>query len=101
MEATEPKTASTQRSTMPTISSFYGVTIRMYWRDHAPPHFHARYGGYEALIEIGTRGIVRGILPYRALALTLEWATLHREELMEDWDLCARNQTPMKIAPLP
>lgn len=85
---------------MPTISTFYGVVIRMYWADHAPPHFHAHYGGWEASIEIQTLRITDGSLPRRALALTLEWAALHREELLEDWQLCAMKQTPKRIPPL-
>ena len=85
---------------MPTISNFYGVIIRMYWADHAPPHFHAIYAGDEVVIEIRTLGAIRGSVPRRALALTLEWAALHREELLEDWRLCSRNQAPRKIRPL-
>ena len=85
---------------MPTISTFYGVAIRMYWADHAPPHFHAIYGGDEALISIRSLKVLRGTLPPRALELTLEWAALYRQELLEDWDLCATKQTPKKIPPL-
>jgi hypothetical protein len=85
---------------MPTISAFYGVTIRMFWADHAPPHFHASYGGEEVVIAIHTLAAIRGSLRSRALALTLEWATLHRAELVEDWRLCAMNQKPKRIAPL-
>lgn len=87
-------------SAMPTISAFYGVKIRMYPGDHAPPHFHAEYAEHEALVEIGTLRIIRGSLPARAAALTLDWAALHRVELLEDWELCATNQAPKRIAPL-
>ena len=72
----------------------------MFWTDHAPPHFHAIYAEDEALIDIRTLALIRGALPRRALALILEWAALHREELLEDWDLCATKQTPRKITPL-
>ena len=85
---------------MPTISVFYGVLIQMFWDDHAPPHFHAVYAEYEAQIDIRTLAVIRGSLPRRALVLVLEWAQEHREELMEDWDLCSRNQQPKKIPPL-
>jgi hypothetical protein len=85
---------------VPTISVFYGVVIRMYWADHAPPHFHAVYGASEASIDIRTLTVIRGELPWRALSLTLQWAALYREELLEDWDLCATMQTPKKIPPL-
>ena len=85
---------------MPTISTFYGILIQMFWGDHAPPHFHALYGEYEVIINIRTLEIIKGFMPRRALALVLEWASLHREELMEDWKLCEMKQMPMKIEPL-
>jgi hypothetical protein len=85
---------------MPTISFFYGIAIQMFWQDHAPPHFHALYGENEALIDIRTLEVLEGRLPRRALSLVLEWATAHRTELMEDWNLCAANQHPTKIPPL-
>ena len=86
---------------MPTISVFYGILIQMFWREHAPPHFHALYAEHEALIDIRTLTVMRGSLPRRALTLVQEWATLHRDELMEDWTLCQANQTPRRISPLP
>ena len=85
---------------MPTISRFYGILIQMYFADHAPPHFHARYAEFEALIDIRTLEILQGQLPGRALALVLEWAQRYRKELMEDWELCAQNQMPKTISPL-
>ena len=85
---------------MPTISRFYGILIQMYFGDHAPPHFHALYAEFEALIDIRTFEVIGGGLPGRAMALVLEWAQLHREELMKDWELCVQNQAPMKIRPL-
>lgn len=85
---------------MPTISTFYGILIQMFWGDHAPPHFHALYGEYEVIINIRTLEIIKGFMPRRALALILEWASLHREELMEDWKLCEMKQMPVKIEPL-
>lgn len=85
---------------MPTISAFYGVLIQMFWADHAPPHFHALYAEFEALIDIRTLEVIRGKLPRRALVLVLEWAAQHRDELMEDWNLCETKQQPKKIAPL-
>lgn len=86
---------------MPTISMFYGVVIQMFWNDHAPPHFHALYGEYEAIVSIETLRVLRGGLPRRALAMVLEWAQDHRVELMENWDRCALLEMPMKIEPLP
>ena len=86
---------------MPTISTFYGILIQMFWKDQAPPHFHALYAEDEALIDIRTLDVIEGQLTQRALALVLEWAQEHRAELLEDWELCARNQSPKKIRPLP
>ena len=66
---------------MPTISSFYGILIRMFFNDHAPPHFHARFGEFEATIDLATLSVHEGHLPSRALSLVQEWAMIHREEL--------------------
>ena len=85
---------------MPTISMFYGILIRMYWNDHAPPHFHVEYGEYKAQYLIETLVLSRGQLPRRAHALVLEWAAMHRNELMEDWELCVAKQQPKTISPL-
>ncbi len=85
---------------MPTISMFYGILIRMYWNDHAPPHFHVEYGEYRAQYLIETLVLSRGQLPRRAHALVLEWAAMHRNELMEDWALCELKQQPKMILPL-
>jgi hypothetical protein len=85
---------------MPTISRFYGILIQMYFGDQVPPHFHALYAEFEALIAIETLEVIRGDLPARAMALVLEWAQQHRDELRRDWNLCAQNQTPAKISPL-
>jgi hypothetical protein len=85
---------------MPEISRFFGIVIRMFYNDHVPPHFHASYGDWEALIEIETLGVYRGGLPRRAMALVLEWALLHRQELRRDWELARSGQTPEPVAPL-
>lgn len=85
---------------MPTISQFFGIVIQMFWREHAPPHFHALYAEYEALIDIQTLEIIQGNLPKRALTLVVEWAMQHQNELMEDWILCQQKQLPKRIAPL-
>ena len=61
---------------MPTISTFYGILIRMFFNDHPPPHFHARYGEFEATIDIGTLAIMEGQLPGRALNLVHEWGMI-------------------------
>lgn len=84
---------------MPEISRFLGIVIRMYYRDHAPPHFHAEYGEYEITVEIDT-GIVEGRFPRRALASVLEWYTLHNEQLSENWRLAREERALQKIPPL-
>lgn len=86
---------------MPTISTFHGIDIAMFWRDHNPPHFHARHGGAEALFDIHTLELIRGRLPRRALVMVLEWAQDHRQELLEDWTLCQMMRPPKPIDPLP
>jgi hypothetical protein len=74
---------------LPVISSFYGITIRMFYDDHPPPHFHAEYAEYKAQIQIATRpGVIGGSLPGRAVRLVAEWASQHHNELLEDWQLC-------------
>jgi hypothetical protein len=72
----------------------------MFFNDHAPPHFHARYGEFEVTIEISTLKVIQGQLPGRALNLVEEWAIIHKEELLEDWRLCRENNSPAKIDPL-
>lgn len=72
----------------------------MYFNDHAPPHFHAHYGENEAVIIIESLETLEGALPKRALGLVREWAELHKDELMADWELCRAKKQPAKIAPL-
>lgn len=72
----------------------------MFWNDHAPPHFHARYAECNGTINIKTLKMIEGDLPRRALELILDWAELHQEELLADWELCTKKETPHKIAPL-
>lgn len=85
---------------MPTISEFFGIQIMMFYDDHPPPHFHARYGEYEAFIQISPLGVLKGELPSRALSLVIEWAHLHQQELIEVWNYAANNKKLHKIPPL-
>lgn len=85
---------------MPEISRFFGVVVRMNFDDHAPPHFHVRYSGRRASIAIRPLQVLRTQLPPRILGLVLEWAALHQDELMVNWDLASRGRPPRKIAPL-
>lgn len=86
---------------MPTISRFYGIVIRMYFSDHTPPHFHAVYSGDEAVIVIATGEILRGALPDRALRMVRQWASIHRDELVANWERTQIPEPPTPIAPLP
>ena len=70
---------------MPTISWFFGIAIRMYFRDHPPPHFQAVYNEYEANISIETGKAIEGKLPKIAAGLVEQWTLLHRDQLMENW----------------
>jgi phosphomannomutase len=85
---------------MPTISEFFGILILMYFDDHAPPHFHAKYGGDEVVIQINPIGVLRGKFPPRALSLVIEWAQKYQKNLMEEWIRAASNKKLHKIPPL-
>jgi len=86
---------------VPRISAFYGIVIAIFFDDHPPPHFHARYGEHDAQVSIATGEVLNGTLPRRAHALVREWAGQHREELEANWEL-ARQELPLAtIAPLP
>ena len=84
---------------MPELSRFLGIIIAMYYRDHAPPHFHAIYGDHEIVVEIES-GIVSGEFPRRALAHVQEWRVVHRKALLADWALAQDRQPLNKIEPL-
>ena len=85
---------------MPEISRFLGIVIRMYFLDHDPPHFRAAYAGAEAQIRIQPIGLLNGALPPRALALVVEWATIHQAELLDNWRRLHTDEPAAKIAPL-
>ena len=85
---------------MPTISRFFGIAIRIYRKEHGPPHFHACYGEFEATISIETLDLLAGSLPRRAFTMVLEWAMMHRPELRENWLRAERREPALPIAPL-
>ncbi|TDJ24593.1 MAG: DUF4160 domain-containing protein [Gammaproteobacteria bacterium] len=85
---------------MPEISRFLGIVIAIYYNDHAPPHFHARYGDYEIRVSIADGAIMSGTFPKRAEQMVLEWLDLHRVEIMEDWTLAEQRKPLQKIEPL-
>ena len=85
---------------MPEISRFFGISIRMYFDDHNPPHFHAIYAGAEVEIGVDPLTVLRGRFARRALGMVLEWAALHQRELLTNWDLLHKDQSPHRIDPL-
>ena len=85
---------------MPEISRFYGITIKMYFIDHNPPHFHAEYGGFRAEYTIRTLNVINGKLPGHAHSLVLKWATIHKNALMANWSRAQQAENLKKIRPL-
>lgn len=85
---------------MPEISRFLGIVIAMYYKDHPPPHFHAKYGDQTGVFSITDLRLIEGNLPRRVISLVLEWAFEHRDELMEDWELAMAKKPLRKIPPL-
>jgi len=85
---------------VPEISRFFGITIKMFYGDHAPPHFHAEYGDEAALIDIRNLTVFAGRLSPRAKGLVIEWASLHQQELMADWERAQSQQQLNWIPPL-
>jgi hypothetical protein len=86
---------------MPEVSRFYGIVIRMFYREHNPPHFHAQYGDQEAVVDIESLTLMAGYLSPRARGLVVEWAFLHQDELFDNWLRARASQTPLRIDPLP
>ena len=84
---------------MPEICRFLGIVVYMLYDDHRPPHFHAEYGEYKVSVEINM-GIVEGRFPRRALNALMEWYALHKDELLEDWQLAERHEPLNQISPL-
>jgi len=80
---------------MPRISEFRGIVIYMYWNegDHMTPHFHAHHGDERASVSLEGQ-VLAGSLGATALRLVREWAALHGQELVANWDH-ARRLEPM------
>jgi len=85
---------------MPEVSRFFGIVIFMYFDEHNPPHFHAKYSESRAVISINDLKVIEGGLPRRALSLVLEWANEHRDELMDNWISLQTTGEFSRIAPL-
>jgi hypothetical protein len=85
---------------MPEISRFFGIVVQMYYGDHEPPHFHARYGNTTARVRLAPVEVLDADMSPRALRLAVEWGILHQAELLENWRLIRLGQSPLSIAPL-
>jgi hypothetical protein len=84
---------------MPEISRFLGIVIGVFYSEHGVAHFHAVYGEHEISVEMES-GTIHGEFPARALSLVLEWANLHKQELIENWQLARQGEPVKRIAPL-
>lgn len=85
---------------MPEISRFFGIVISMFWNEHEPPHFHARYSNFSGVIEIESLKLIKGDLPPRVLGLIIEWAVQHKSELLSNWEIARERKPLSKIEPL-
>jgi hypothetical protein len=84
---------------VPEISRFFGIVIGMFYDEHGPPHFHARYGEYKISIEIETGACV-GHIPTRTLILIQHWLRIHRAELIDNWNRARVGEALAPVAPL-
>jgi hypothetical protein len=85
---------------MPEICRFFGIVVAMYYEDHTPPHFHARYAGHRARFALGPVRLLSGSLSPRVMGLIMEWAVMHEIEILEDWELARRGKSLKPIQPL-
>ena len=82
------------------ISLFYGIRITMNWNNQNPPHFHAQYGNNKAEVLIEDGVISEGYLPSRQLKFVLAWTEIHKDELMQNWELSKDGKPLNRINPL-
>lgn len=85
---------------MPLISEFFGISIYMYYEDHNPPHFHAIYGENKAIVDIVNGNVIKGYLPTKQIKIVLAWCEIHREELLNNWEISKRTEKLLMIEPL-
>ncbi|WP_159468933.1 DUF4160 domain-containing protein [Dyadobacter sp. 3J3] len=86
---------------MPEISRFLGIIIRMFFDDHNPPHFHAEFQDFKAIIDIKSADLLEGYLPAKQLKLVQTWAGIHEKELLENFiNLGKELKSWNKIEPL-
>jgi hypothetical protein len=92
--------ARSEAASMPEVSRFLGIIIRMFWKENEAPHFHAVYAEHVAQIEIETGAVATQRFPSRALRLVEDWRELHRAELIANWERMRRHEPLVPIAPL-
>jgi hypothetical protein len=85
---------------MPEISLFFGIRVTINYNNHVPPHFHAEYNGNKVLVDIINVNVLKGYFPKRQLKLILAWTEIHKDELMQNWELARNHQALYRIAPL-
>lgn len=85
---------------LPEISRFFGIVVRMYYDDHNPPHIHVEYQGNKALFDFEGNLLRGGLRSRTALRLVCEWINLRESELREDWERARAGRELRKIAPL-
>ncbi|MCL2169314.1 MAG: DUF4160 domain-containing protein [Defluviitaleaceae bacterium] len=87
---------------MPTLSMFYGILIRMNYKDigqHNLPHFHAFYAEFEAVFGLDGE-IIAGEFPRKQASLVKAWTLLREEDLVTNWKLAANGEKIFRIEPL-
>ena len=97
---TAPPSPPSPAPDVPRLSSFYGITIYVYYEDHSPPHVHARYGEHHAKVSIANSEVIEGTLPRRAARLVVAWVSEHPYELATCWEKAMRGEVPGTIEPL-
>lgn len=88
---------------MPVISMFYGIIVRMFFRDnkeHKFPHVHVEFAEFNAVINIEDGSTIAGNFPNNKLKLVQAWIIIHKDELMADWKLAVSGQPVFKIEAL-
>ena len=85
---------------MPRISEFFGIVIWMYFNEHEPPHFHAKYSGNEYVVAISPISFLHGRPSPRIRSMLLEWTGIHQTELLANWDRMREELDPIPVAPL-
>lgn len=85
---------------MPIISMFFGIIIRLYFKEHNPPHIHAEYGDDTASFDIQSGEIMIGGFPIRQTRFVQAWIEIHRDELMANWKISQEEGKTFMIEPL-